>query len=125
MATEEKAARKKGAKTIAREYFDALTDQDLDRAVSVWKPGGIDRLHGVGELVAPNGENGLGELAAVLRSGFRPHLVVAGGEEGTDRPELMRERTAVEGRAAAYVCERFACRRPVTDPAELARALEE
>ena len=76
-------------------------------------------------LVAPAGENGLGELAAVLRGGFRPHVVVAGGEEGVDRPELMRERTAVGGRAAAYVCERFACRRPVTEPADLARALDE
>lgn len=58
MAAEAKATRKKGAKTIAREYFDALTAQDLDRAVGAWKPGGIDRLHGVGELIAPEGIRG-------------------------------------------------------------------
>lgn len=58
MTTEAKAARKKGAKTIVREYFDALTEQDLDRAVSVWKPGGVDRLHGIGELTAPDGIRG-------------------------------------------------------------------
>jgi uncharacterized protein len=35
----------------------------------------------------------------------------------------MRERPAVEGRPAAYVCEHFTCQRPVTEPEELAAAL--
>ena len=65
----------------------------------------------------------LDELARVVRSAHRPHVVLAGGEEGTERPELLRERTSVEGRPAAYVCERFACRAPVTEPAELEAAL--
>ncbi|MDX6590347.1 MAG: uncharacterized protein QOI84_1621 [Solirubrobacterales bacterium] len=64
----------------------------------------------------------LAELAAVVRSAPRPHLVLAGGPEGGEEPPLMRGRGAVEGRTAAYVCERFACRMPVTEPAEL-RAL--
>jgi uncharacterized protein YyaL (SSP411 family) len=77
-------------------------------------------------LVAPrNGAPGesLADLARVVRSTFRPHLVLAGGEEGTQRPELMLERHAVEGRPAAYVCENFACRAPVTDAGELSAAL--
>jgi uncharacterized protein YyaL (SSP411 family) len=74
-------------------------------------------------LVAPAGQDGVGELSAVVRSKLRPHAVLAGGPEGTERPELMSGRTAVDGRAAAYVCENFACRRPVTEPGELAAAL--
>jgi uncharacterized protein YyaL (SSP411 family) len=62
-------------------------------------------------------------LAAVVRSGFRPYLVLAGGAEGSERPELMRERSAVDGRPAACVCESFTCQRPVTEPEELAAAL--
>ncbi len=68
-------------------------------------------------LVGPGRE----PLERVLRSGFRPHLVLAGGEP--DGVPLLEGRTAVDGRAAAYVCERFACRAPVTDPEELARLL--
>ncbi len=75
-------------------------------------------------LVAPAGGDGLDRLGDVVRSAFRPHLVLAGGAEGSRRPELMLERSAVDGRAAAYVCENFACRAPVTTPAELANALD-
>ena len=74
-------------------------------------------------LVGEPSGDGLGELATVVRSGFRPHVVLAGGPEGSERPELMRERTAVDGRPAAYVCEHFSCRQPVTEPAELSAAL--
>ena len=62
------------------------------------------------------------ELARVVRRRFRPHLVLAGGSP--DGPPLMRGRTAVGGRPAAYVCEQFACLRPVTEPEELERLLE-
>ena len=65
------------------------------------------------------------ELAAVVRAEFRPHLVLAGGPEGTAEPPLLAGRTTVDGRAAAYVCENFACRLPVTDPAALERELSD
>jgi uncharacterized protein YyaL (SSP411 family) len=56
-------------------------------------------------------------LEEVVRSKFRPHIVLAGGEP--DGVPLMEGRTPVNGAAAAYVCERFACKAPVTEPAEL------
>jgi uncharacterized protein YyaL (SSP411 family) len=78
-------------------------------------------------LVAPsNGADGsarMTELAEVVRRAHRPHVVLAGGPEGSERPELLRERPAVEGKPAAYVCEHFTCKAPVTEPNELERAL--
>ena len=61
-------------------------------------------------------------LERVVRGAFRPHIVVAGGPE--DGVPLLAGRAPVEGRAAAYVCERFACLRPVTEPDELAALLQ-
>jgi uncharacterized protein YyaL (SSP411 family) len=69
-------------------------------------------------LVGP----GLEPLERVVRSAFRPHVVLAGGEP--DGVPLLDGREPVDGRAAAYVCERFACRRPVTEPGELAALLD-
>jgi len=62
-------------------------------------------------------------LSAVVRAGFRPHLVLAGGPEGSEQPPLLAGRTSVDGAAAAYVCENFACQLPVTEPSELANQL--
>ncbi len=65
----------------------------------------------------------LSELAAVVRSRYRPHLVLAGGTEGSTIPPLLEGRTAVEGKPTAYVCEHFSCRAPVTDADVLADLL--
>jgi uncharacterized protein YyaL (SSP411 family) len=73
------------------------------------------RLAQTKEVALAGGETA--ELERVVRSKFRPHIVLAGGEP--DGVPLMDGRTPVDGRAAAYVCEQFACRRPVTEPAEL------
>ena len=68
-------------------------------------------------IVGPGAE----PLERVVRGEFRPHLVVAGGP--ADGVPLLEGREPVDGRAAAYVCERFACQRPVTEPAQLAALL--
>ncbi len=71
--------------------------------------------------VALVGED-VGQLARVVRGAFRPHVVVAGSagvNPGTEEVPLLEGRSPVNGLAAAYVCEHFACRRPVTTPEEL------
>jgi uncharacterized protein YyaL (SSP411 family) len=75
------------------------------------------------EVALVGDPRGVDALAAVVREAPRPHLVLAAGPGGvpTEVP-LLEQRTPVDGRAAAYVCERFACKRPVTEPEEL-RAL--
>jgi len=65
----------------------------------------------------------LNELAAVVREKSRPHLVLSGGPEGTTEPPLLEGRNTVDGRPAAYVCQNFTCRLPVTDSDELRRQL--
>jgi hypothetical protein len=61
------------------------------------------------------------DLERVVRGAFRPHLVVAGG--APDGVPLLADRPTVDGHAAAYVCERFACQAPVTGAEELERLL--
>jgi len=53
MAEETKKPRRKNAKKIVGEYFEALARQDVDGAAAMWRDGSIDRLHGIAELRAP------------------------------------------------------------------------
>jgi uncharacterized protein YyaL (SSP411 family) len=83
-------------------------------------------LRAVQEVALVGPADGVAELAAVVRSELRPGVVLAGGLGGEDADEtvpLLSGRGPIEGRAAAYVCERFACKRPVTEPQELAALL--
>ena len=67
-----------------------------------------------------------GALLGVVRSRWRPNTVVAlrtPDATGADGIPLLQDRTTLDGRAAAYVCERFACQRPTADPRELAQML--
>jgi uncharacterized protein len=64
-------------------------------------------------------------LAKVIRSAYRPHLVLAGGTESTTTPALLQGRTAIEDQPTAYVCENFSCQTPVASPEELTVLLRE
>jgi uncharacterized protein YyaL (SSP411 family) len=64
-------------------------------------------------------------LQRVVRGAFRPDVVLAGGDGSDDGGvPLLTGRSARDGVATAYVCERFACRAPVTDPRALADLLQ-
>jgi uncharacterized protein YyaL (SSP411 family) len=53
---------------------------------------------------------------AALRP-FQPNAVVAVGP--SDDVPLLEGKDLVDGKPAVYLCERFVCKRPVTDPEEL------
>ena len=74
----------------------------------------------VREVALAGDHDGVAALAEVVRERLRPHVVLAGRVDGapSDVP-LLEGREAIDGRAAAYVCERFTCRLPVTDAAAL------
>ncbi len=71
----------------------------LLRALDLWLEPGRELA-----LVAPAGAglDAVAELAAVVRADFRPRLVLAAGAEGAAEPPLLRDRTALDGQAAAY-----------------------
>jgi uncharacterized protein YyaL (SSP411 family) len=66
-------------------------------------------------IVGPRDDPATRALAARVWSSFRPNLVLAAGDAGEDGIPLLAGRGLLDGRPAAYVCERFACRRPVAD----------
>ena len=64
-------------------------------------------------------------LLATVFARYRPNLVVAAGEEDAAAAvPLLAGRERVDGRAAAYVCRRFVCLRPVVEVKALEEQLE-
>jgi uncharacterized protein len=122
------------ALTGEQRYEDAAAGQlALLHEVAVRHPTAFGHLLQAIDLqLAPRREvalvgdaDGVAALAAVVRETRRPHLVLAGGPgDGRTAVPLMEQRTPVDGHAAAYVCERFACQRPVTEPDELRALLD-
>jgi uncharacterized protein YyaL (SSP411 family) len=61
-------------------------------------------------------DNGTQSFITAYRKRFLPRTVIASGEPGT--VALLRNRTAIDGKPTAYVCENMTCQRPVTDVGE-------
>jgi hypothetical protein len=63
-------------------------------------------------------------LANAASSEYVPSLVVAGGAAGETEIALLRDRSARDGRATAYVCRNYACEEPATSVVALVGQLE-
>jgi hydroxyacylglutathione hydrolase len=57
---------------VARRYFAAVAARDVDAMVACWRGGGVDRLHGQADLIAPDGVRAWFEelFAAIPDSSF-------------------------------------------------------
>ena len=56
-------------------------------------------------------------VARAVLAPFQPNAVVAVGP--SDEVPLLAGKELVDGAPAVYVCERFVCQRPITEPEEL------
>ncbi|MCP4166779.1 MAG: thioredoxin domain-containing protein [Chloroflexi bacterium] len=78
----------------------------------------------IGEMDDPNTL----ALRQTVYGRWLPDTIVTGTPPGDSETvqciPLLRDRTLVGGKAAAYVCHNFACKLPVTTPAELKTQLE-
>ena len=76
-------------------------------------------------VVGPPGDPDTADLRRGALAPFEPNAVFAfssGAEDpAAERVPLLAGKDVVDGRPAVYVCERFACRAPVTRRDELAR----
>jgi uncharacterized protein len=75
-------------------------------------------IYGVQEVALVGEREQARPLFDVVEETFRPTLIRAytpNDVEDGQTPPLLDYRMKVDGRAAAYVCEHFVCKRPVTD----------
>jgi uncharacterized protein YyaL (SSP411 family) len=116
------------AVTVLRLLREPLTHYPsaFGRALSV-----LDFYLSSPKEIAIVGERGDSNTQALVRQIFQrylPNKIVAQATQNDERARqlipLLRERPMIEGRATAYVCENYACQRPVTTHAELSAQLD-
>jgi uncharacterized protein YyaL (SSP411 family) len=78
-------------------------------------------------LIGDPGSRDMHALLKVVFDTYRPHQVIAvaapAQETAAESIPLLAGRSQRDGRATAYVCQRFVCQTPVSDPASLAAQL--
>jgi hypothetical protein len=84
-------------------------------------------VHGANELAivgAPNSAE-FQALARAAASRYLPSLVIAGGApEHANGIALLHDRVARSGRPTAYLCRRYVCAEPATDPERLIQQID-
>ncbi|TCJ19853.1 thioredoxin domain-containing protein [Rubrobacter taiwanensis] len=122
-----------------REYGDRAREvlEDLSGGMAQ-VPGGFGHLLGALDfelseareiaIIGDPGDGGTKALMDTVYARYLPNRVIAGrapdDEEAAREVPLLKDRPLLEGKATAYVCVRYACQNPTTDPEELARQLE-
>ncbi len=82
-------------------------------------------------IAGPRDDGNTKTMLEVIHRNFLPRLVahLVSNDEDRDRlaelAPFVKEMVPVEGKATAYVCRRYACQAPVTDPKEMEKALNE
>ena len=72
------------------------------------------------------------QFLEMIHARFLPNKILAlappdaaAAEKAAERVPLLKDKTMLSGKATVYVCEDFACKRPVSEPGDLKRLLED
>jgi uncharacterized protein YyaL (SSP411 family) len=78
-------------------------------------------------ILGKAGDPGVQAFLEALNSSYRPNLVLAAAPfpVPAGAPALFLEKTLIDGKATAYVCESFTCKLPVTKREDLEQQLRE
>jgi uncharacterized protein YyaL (SSP411 family) len=81
-------------------------------------------------IAGPAGDPATRALLKVVHQNFLPNKIVAAVDPGKQNAEsvgkrvpLLKDKPLQKGKPAAYVCENFSCKQPVSTPADLAKQL--
>jgi uncharacterized protein YyaL (SSP411 family) len=114
---------------IAEDMLSGLTSAmtRFPQAFGGWLQAADFYLGPVKEMALIGPREGREKFLQVIRSRFLPNKVIVQGEgddgELSERLPLLSHRTALEGKATAYLCQDYVCREPVTEVEKLKELL--